>query len=158
MTVKMTGAAQMIAALNKQLKMPETLIRKKVKELIHYAHYNITERTPVWSGQSLRNWVWSMDQASTTTLEAIDNGPPGPTNSMPLGSEPRRPPNQASSDATFMALSYNNPFRNYILTNNAPDIIKLEYGQLPTAASSRSPAGMVRITVQELLEKLKTGR
>lgn len=158
MTVKMTGTKTFLAALQKNIKLPEVIIRKKVQELIHHAHYSITDRTPVWSGRSLRNWVWSMDQPYTNTLEAIDNGPPGPTNSMPLGSEPRRGPNKASSDATLEALTYRSPFRTYWLANNAPDIIKLEYGQLPTPASSRNSAGMVRVTVQELLAKLKTGR
>ena len=154
----MTGAATMLAGLRKNMKLPETLIRKKVKESVHYAHYQITSRTPVWSGQSVRNWVWSMDQAATATLDAIDNGPTGQTSKMPLGAEPRRGPNEASSTATLEALSYTNPFRVYWLANNAPDIIKLEYGQLPTPTASRNSAGMVRVTVQELLERLKTGR
>ncbi len=158
MTIKMTGASAFLAGLRKNLKLPETIIRARVKELVYHAHYNITERTPVWSGQSVRNWVWTIDQPATATLDAIDNGPPGQTSKMPLGSEPRRGPNQASSDATFEALSYNNPFRSYWLANNAPEIIKLEFGQLPTPSASRNPAGMVRVTVQELLAKLKTGR
>lgn len=155
--IKATGISTFLSGLQKETRKPERIIRKQVKSLVYYAHHHITDRTPVWSGQSVRNWVWSLDQAYTTTLEAIDNGPTGQTSTMPLGSEPRRGPNQASSDATFEALSYSNPFRAYWLSNNAPDIIKLEYGQLPTPTASRNSAGMLRVTVQELLARLKTG-
>lgn len=158
MTIKMTGANQFLAGLRKQIRVPETIIRKKVEGLVYHAHHSITSKTPVWSGQSLRNWVWSMDQPTNNTLEAIDNGPPGPTSTMPLGAEPRRGPNQASSDATLESLSFGKPFRMYWLSNNAPDIVKLEYGQLPTPATSRNSAGMVRVTVQELLARLKMGK
>lgn len=157
MTVKMQGVSSFLAGLTKDLQMPEKVVRPLVRNLVFTAHMSITDRTAVWSGRSLRNWVWTTGAPNGQTFDEIDNGDPGPTNSMPLGTEPRRGPNQAESDATRDQLSFRNPFQQFWFSNNAENIIELEYGELPTPSSARQKAGMVRVTFQELLLKLQTG-
>ncbi len=104
--------------------------------------------TPVNTGQAVRNYCWSRGVPNMETYAAIDNGPPGPTNSMPLGSEPRRAPNEAAAFATLLALDIGgNPFGSFYLSNNSPDIQGLELGIYPgPPLKSRSPAGMFGIT------------
>lgn len=157
MTVKMMGVSSFLAGLQKDLKLPEKVMRPLVQNLVFTAHTSITDRTAVWSGRSLRNWIWTTGTPNGQTFDEIDNGDPGPTNSMALGSEPRRPPNQAESDASLEALSFRNPFQQFWFANNAENIIELEYGELPTPSKARQKAGMVRVTLQELLLKLQTG-
>lgn len=106
----------------------------------------IKSHTPVWSGRAVRNYLWSTGSPDTRSFEPIDNGPPGPTNSMPLGVEPRRATNEDAARETLMALDFTNPFQTFILTNNADDIEGLEFGLLPTPAKSRSPNGMFALT------------
>lgn len=153
--IDLSGVSSFITALEKQKEVPVKHIRKIVETCVFVLHEGITERTPVWSGRSLRNWVWTMDQPNTQVFEEIDNGPPGTTSQMQIGSEPRRAPNQSASDKTVLDLSFRNPYRQFWLSNNSESIIDLEYGNLPTPAMSRQPAGMVRVTMQDLLLELR---
>jgi hypothetical protein len=109
--------------------------------------FYIKSLTPVHSGQSVRNYIWTSGVAFQGVLPAIDNGPTGKTNSMPLGAEPRRHINEEASAASLLALRFNDPFQTFILTNNAPQIGGLELGLLPgPPLKSRSPAGMFGLT------------
>ncbi|MEQ8308005.1 MAG: hypothetical protein RIA09_15720 [Hoeflea sp.] len=156
--IELGGVDKFLKGLEESLKLPEELIRMKLNYALPFVHEEVTSKTPVWSGKSLRNWVWSMDAPnSSAPKEALGSMPPGPTNSMPLGSEPRRPVNQAAADASFAAISTRDPFRQFWLSNNSENIEGLEYGQLPTPGRSRSPKGMVRVTVQSLMLALEGG-
>lgn len=155
--IKVSGISAFTRNLEKKKTIPEKMIREKVKRIVYYAHQNILERTPVWSGRAIRNWVWTMDAPNGTEFEPIENGPTGQTNEMPLGTEPRRAANAAASTATLEALKFTNPFRQYWLSNNANDIIQLEYGLLPDPERSRQPGGMYRVTLQELIMRLQSG-
>ncbi len=106
----------------------------------------IKGHTPVWSGKAVRNYQWSVGAPASGVLEPVDSGPPGPTNSMPLGAEPRRAANEAAARQSLEAIDFGNPFQTFILTNNDPDIEGLEYGLLPTPDKSRSPNGMFGLT------------
>lgn len=109
---------------------------------------HIKALTPVNTGQAVRNYIWSIGTPNAIVYEAIDNGPPGPTNSMALGSEPRRGPNEEAAARSIGSLGLvANPFTEVILTNLSPDIQGLEYGLLPgPPLRSRSPSGMFGIT------------
>jgi hypothetical protein len=156
--IEVQGMERFLSGLEESLKLPEKLIRMKLNYALPFVHEEVTSKTPVWTGESLRNWVWSMDAPNSSAPKpALGSMPPGPTNSMPLGSEPRRPVNQAAVDASFAALSTRDPFRQYWFSNNSRNIEELEYGQLPTASRSRNPKGMVRVTVQSLMLALEGG-
>lgn len=104
--------------------------------------------TPVNTGQAVRNYIWTRGVANSVVYEAIDNGEPGPTNSMALGAEPRRGPNEAAAGETLAGLNIAaNPFATIYLTNLSPDIEGLELGILPgPPLRSRSPGGMFGLT------------
>lgn len=119
-------------------------------------HY-IKALTPVNTGQAVRNYIWTRNEPNTVVYEAINNGPPGHTNRMALGSEPRRKPNEAASHETLLGLGLSaNPFGMIYLTNLSPDIEGLELGLLPgPPLRSRSPNGMFGVTsafVKALIE------
>ena len=146
-----------IAGLEKLKGEPEKIIRRKLEVVLRLVHKGVTSRTPVWTGKSLRNWVWTMDQpSSASNLPALGSGDPGPTSTMPLGAEPRRPANQAAVDASFATLDLSKPMRAFWLSNNSDNIVDLEYGMLPTPGRSRNPAGMVRVTFEEVLQALRS--
>ena len=159
MTVRISNLGGFLKGIEALKSLPEDIIRKKMTTILRLAHEKVTIRTPVYTGKSLRNWVWTMDKpSSASNMEALGSGDPGRTSQMRLGSEPRRPANQAAVDATFAALDLSKPMRSYWLTNNSDQIVDLEYGKLPSPGSSRNPAGMVRVTVEEILQALRTGK
>lgn len=121
---------------------------RNVDELVHEIDYHIKALTPVNTGQAVRNYIWSRGSANAMVYDAIDNGPPGPTNSMALGAEPRRQVNEDAAATSLTTLNATaNPFGEFILANNAPDIMGLELGTLPgPPLRSRSPQGMFGVT------------
>jgi hypothetical protein len=136
----------------------ENKLSVKLMVLCGEIDFYIKSLTPVHSGQSVRNYVWTIDVAFQGVLEAIDNGPTGRTNSMPLGSEPRRHVNEEAAAASLLALNFTNPFQTFVLTNNAPQIGGLELGLLPgPPLKSRSPAGMFGLTHQYTMLQLSRG-
>jgi hypothetical protein len=126
----------------------EKRFAQNVNWLVNEIDNHIKSVTPVNTGQAVRNYIWSRNVASSITYDAIDNGPPGPTNSMALGQEPRRGVNEAAAAQSLSALNaLGDPFGELILANNSPDIVGLERGDLPgPPLRSRSPAGMFGIT------------
>lgn len=111
--------------------------------------------TPVYSGQSVRNYIWTTNSPYSGVLDAIDNGPTGKTNSMPLGVEPRREANEEAAAASLLGIDFSNPFQTFILTNNAPQIGGLELGLLPgPPLKSRSPSGMFGLTHEWVMTKI----
>lgn len=129
------------AAARAQLDRMKKNAVENVKALVFEIDTEIKALTPVWSGQAVANYIWTTGQPHTGVEEPIDNGPPGPTNSMPLGTEPRRAPNEAAAAQSLDSINFGNPFQTFILTNNSPDIQGLELGRLPEGRS-RSPNGM----------------
>lgn len=129
----------------------EALERKftqNLDQLVRDIDDHIKALTPVNTGQAVRNYIWSIGSPNSIVYDAIDNGPPGPTNSMSLGSEPRRGPNEEAAARSLTTLNLQqNPFAQIYLTNLSPDIEGLELGLLPgPPLRSRSPSGMFGIT------------
>lgn len=119
---------------------------RRLKEIVEEIDPMIKALTPVNTGQAVRNYIWTTGAPNPIVFDAIDNGPPGHTNSMSLGSEPRRGPNEDAAHATLLALNFSNPFQTFYLTNLSPDIGGLELGILPGPPfKSRSPNGMFGI-------------
>lgn len=152
MSITVTGIGGLLKALENQKEVPDKMVRQVLEKVLVLVHKGVTMRTPVHTGKSLRNWVWTMDApSSSANLPAIGSGDPGRTSQMALGSEPRRSANQAAVDGTFAMLDLSRPMRAYWLTNRSAEIMDLEYGKLPSPGRSRSPAGMAAITFQEAL-------
>ncbi|USM11589.1 neck [Citromicrobium phage vB_CbaS-RXM] len=127
-----------------------------IREVCYEADDTIKSHTPVHTGSAVRNYLWTTGTPSSAVFEPIDNGSPGPTNSMSLGAEPRREVNEAAARETLDGLDFSNPFQTFILTNNDKDIGKLELGLLPTPATSRSPNGMFGLTQNYIGELVRS--
>ena len=137
----------------------EVKFRIRLEKIVRVAHKSLLDKTPVFEGRTVRNYILTMDSPHQgSQIEPIGSGPPGPTNSMPLGSEPRRPANEAASLATQSALDLRKPFRKVFITNNSEAVAGLERGELPGKGKpSRSPNGMFMITMQEIVTRIQSG-
>lgn len=145
------------------LRAAEGEMRRKFSRRVHDVLYTlqveITALTPVWSGSALANYQWTVGTPTLTYIDPIDNGPPGHTNTMPLGTEPRRSPNESLSLASLEALDTSDVFRVFWLSNNDPDILGLEMGELPPSPLiQRSPNGMIRLSMEFVLAKMASGQ
>lgn len=135
------AAMASIDALEKQF-------AQNINELVHEIDSHIKSLTPVNTGQAVRNYIWTREVPNTVVFSAIDNGPTGKTNTMALGTEPRRAANESAAADSLNTLGVvANPFGTFYLTNNSPDIVGLEMGILPGPPfKSRSPRGMFGVT------------
>lgn len=134
------------------------MFRKKVRTLIHEGMDRLLRKTPVNTGQAVMNYVATGGTPYTgparTAGKAVEA-----TNKLPLGAEKLRGRAEAISRATLASVDFNDPYKVFWITNRAPHIGGLEYGQLPQAPyTPRSPAGMFGVTVQELIALLGSGR
>lgn len=128
---------------------------RNITTIIREADQHLKELTPVHSGQAVRNMIWTVGAPNQIVFQAIDNGPTGQTNSMALGQEPRRMPNEQAAAETLMALNFANPFQAFYLSNLSPDIGGLELGILPgPPMKSRSPNGMFGIVHAQIAAKV----
>lgn len=149
------GKEQAREAARASIAALEARLTHNVDALIRDIDKHIKSKTPVWSGQAVRNYIWQRGSGSSTVHEAIDNGPTGHTNRMALGSEPRRKPNEEAAAQSISTLNLSNPFGVFTLQNNSPDIVGLELGIYPgPPMPSRSPNGMFGITQAYFHEKL----
>ena len=143
------------AALN-SIDALERRIARNIGEIIVEIDDLIKSLTPVNTGQAVRNYIWTMNSPFRGVLDPIDNGPPGPTNSMALGTEPRRGPNEAAAAESLGNINMRDPFGVIYLTNTSPDIVGLELGLLPgPPLKSRSPQGMFGITQATIVNRVK---
>lgn len=127
-------------------------VRVLVKDAVEFVDARVHARTPVHTGAAIRNMVWTMDTPTEFSFHPIASPEdPGRTSSMSLGSEPRRPPNEAAARETLRSLSFNDPFHAYILTNNAEDIGLVEDGTSGLPGKSRAPNGVFAITYADLI-------
>lgn len=158
--IKMTNLSQFLASTDKLKHRPARVIRQKVKASVMYTHTMILDRTPVHTGATILNFIWSMNKPYRgPVLEPADTGLPDSTNQMPLGPEPRRRANEAASRATQANLSFTNPFQVYILNNRSEAVFGLEHGELPgDPFRQRSPQGMVAVSVASLIARLQAGQ
>lgn len=145
---RLHGKQQARAAAMASIDDLEQRFAQNITNLVHEIDTHIKALTPVNTGQAVRNYIWTRDTPNMITFEAIDNGPPGPTNTMSLGTEPRRAINEsAAADSLGNLMIGSNPFGKIILSNVSPDIVGLEMGILPgPPLKSRSPKGMFGIT------------
>jgi hypothetical protein len=121
----------------------EANFKQNIDRLIHEADAFIKAKTPVNTGLAVRNMIWVRGEGHNQRPDALGTGDPGPTNSMALGTEPRRGENEAAAAVSLTTLNLGDPFGVFTLQNNAEDIVGLELGIYPGAPlSNRSPQGM----------------
>ena len=131
-------------------------VAERIVNIARFVHKGLIDRTPVWEGQTVRNYIMTIDSGFSSKLEAIGSEPTGQTSKMGLGSEPRRLENEAAALDSGSVLSVQNAFSKIYITNNSDNVSGLELGQLPDAGRSRSPNGMFAITLEEAISKLNS--
>lgn len=146
MAKALTGIAAARRAAEREIAALEARMASNIRTLLQDADDQLKALTPVWSGQAVRNYIWTVDQPNHVTYEPIDNGDPGPTNSMPLGVEPRRGVNEAAASESLARVLGANPFSKFYCTNNSPDIQGLELGLLPGPPLKSRSHGMFGLT------------
>ena len=134
--------------------LAQTTFEQHRATLLRALNEQVLARTPVWEGDTIANWRWSVGAPTGEFVEPEDNGPPGSTGSMALGSEPRRSVNeQQSRESLEAAISESRgKMVDIWLENNSEGAVPLEYGQWPTPDRTRTPAGgIVRIAVRNII-------
>lgn len=153
-----TNRLEIQKQVQKRMAAFENKLSVKMMVLCGEIDFYIKSLTPVHSGQSVRNYIWTTKAPFVGVIEAIDNGPTGHTNAMRLGEEPRREINEEAAAVSLAQLDFKNPFQTFYLTNNAPQIGGLELGLLPgPPLKSRSPAGMFGLTHAWTMLQINTG-
>lgn len=115
-------------------------------------------RTPVWTGETIRNYAWGIGGGRDVHHEPIGSGEPGKTNEMPLGPEPRRAANEAAAKADMEAvLSQLTVLNSLMMTNSSPHFDLVDAGEAPGGPNQqiRNPGGVVKLAMQDIKSKLK---
>jgi len=148
------------AHMNSYLPQKKVEFEERVRRIATHIHEGLLAKTPVWQGETIANYQWSIDVPMATKVGFVSSpADPGPTNTMPLGTEPRRAPNEAIANASFASISFKGSFGRVIyVTNNAEQWGGLEAGGLPLAPlRQRSPQGMAGVVMQEVKSRLEAG-
>lgn len=145
-------------------------VKQKFMRLTHrvafFIHEEVTSRTPVYTGETVANYQWSIGNPKTGTVEAVERPSyTGRTNMNgmgPLGPELRRPANTRVANATLRNVPWRETFGKQIyFVNNDETFGGLEYGLLPDEPVNklrpRSTNGMVRITLQAVSDRWRAG-
>jgi len=152
--------AQSFIASNKFFeKIPRIVLTKTLRAVTKVVHRSLLAKTPVYTGETVRNYILTMDSPhGGVVFPPIGIQDTGPTNSMSLGTEPRRAANEAASLATQGNLNLSDPFKKIFISNASPAVAGLEMGLLPPPPlRSRSPQGMFAITLMEVSARLSSG-
>lgn len=150
-------ASQFLRSIDKFEKQIDKKYRAFLIKFAVRLNDKLLANTPVWEGTVIRNWRWSVSAPARGVLPPEGDAiPPGPTNTMAIGAEPRRAANVSAQKEDFTRflgqLATAPRIDNIFLRNNAPHALELEYGQLPSPSRSRTPSGgVLRLAVLETL-------
>lgn len=144
--MKFDGVDAEIARLFEGVKKLEADAIREVQRATMVVAQEMMDRTPVWEGTVVRNFAAAVGTSpSGSEKSAIGSGDPGPTNSMALGSEPRRPANEAAARAEIaQSVAGMRALKDVFIGNTSNDFDKADSGALPTPQRSRNPGGIVR--------------
>lgn len=131
-------------------------ISEKIVATSHFVHKSLIDKTPVWEGQTVRNYIMTIGTGFSGRLEASGSGATGHTSKMALGNEPRRSENSTAALESGNILNEKNSFSRIFITNNSENVAGLERGELPDSSRSRSPRGMFAITLEEVISRLNS--
>ena len=155
-----TGLDATLKRLEARKKRPREIMSMRIRSVVFALHQQVLAHTPVNTGATVVNYIWSMDTPVIETKEPHPDGETRGTNSMPLGVEPRRLANEQEATETLMSLDYSYPFRRYYMTNTSEAIMGLEAGLLPIDPhfTPRSPHGMVGLSVAYVHALMEAGQ
>lgn len=151
-----TNGAEFMRGLDDEVDKLRLKFRNRVRRLMYEGMVRMLRRTPVNTGQAVMNYVATVGVPYGGLKEAGD--PVEATNDLALGAEKLRYQSTAVAMATLNGVDFTDPYKSFWISNNAPNILGLEYGLLPEAPyTPRSPNGMFAVTVQELITLLDSG-
>lgn len=140
-----TGIDAVIAEVRKAAAELERQAVEETKRAARIIQESLFEQTPVWSGETVRNFGWNVGAPPARgTKPAIGSGEPGPTNHLPLGAEPRRPENEAAVWSELNSLLTFNKLADLYVTNTvaATKWNMIDAGVAPAPGKARNPGGV----------------
>lgn len=149
------GQAGEIARIKRELRALEIQAAQKVKAAAIDLVSTLIDNTPVWEGETVRNYGAAPGNAAIGgSKSAIGNSDPGPTNTMPLGTEPRRGQNAAAALAETNAnlARMFNKLMNVTVFNTVSDAkwSLINSGAAPSHDRARYPGGVLLRSVQSV--------
>lgn len=155
--MKFAGVNEEIMRLFAGLKELEKQAIKEVQSATVVVVKECMKNTPVWEGEVVRNFNAGVGGAAGGGAKApIGGGDPGPTNSMPLGSEPRRPANEAAALGEIRgAVAGMRALQDVFIGNASGNFNRADSGAAPTPQTARNPGGIVRPALSSARGKLR---
>lgn len=143
--------ARLLAGVKALEKEAVVITQKGAREAMR----SMMSATPVWSGETVRNYVWAKGKRpSGGTKEPIGTGDPGPTNSMSLGAEPRRGANEGAAKQEMEAAISGDKLVSLFATNTiaASKWDLVDNGSIPGGPGQRrrGPGGVSKLAEQTL--------
>lgn len=153
-----SNLAQFAKSLREEVEQVATLqVGQVLKMAARDLLYTAMRLTPVNTGSVVANYrFYAGNVEAEGKVPPIDNGPPGPTNQMPLGSEPRRRPNEELSIEAFEKMSFSLPIV-YTFVNNDPDAAGVESGIFPPPPYRVRSSAMVARAAALVRAKMEAG-
>ena len=147
------GVATQMKTLRAGLKEFERQAMAEVAASASTALETALRVTPVWEGETVRNYRWGKDGAVPMgRIAPVGGMPPGPTNDMPLGAEPRRPANEAAARGDMAAILKVKKLTTFTLTNtvSASKWDLIDNGSAPGGPGQRQrgPGGVSKLAEQ----------
>lgn len=150
-----TGVGAAMAELRRAAKELEQEAMAEVAAAAADALNIAMSRTPVWEGETVRNYRWSKGKTPASgTLSPVGGMEPGPTNTMgpaPAG-EPRRAGNEAAARADMLAVLKTPRLTTFTLTNtvNGSKWDLIDNGSAPggPGQARRGPGGLSKLAAQ----------
>lgn len=146
----LTGIAGEIAKMKAEIKLLEKKGVDEVKRAANIIVRKLQARTPVWTGETVRNYTAGVGGKNSSHTAGSDEPPPGST-PRGLGNEENRGVNERGAIAAINSLlgSLNNLKRNIHITNTIGsakwDLI--DNGSAPTKARARNPGGVSGLAI-----------
>lgn len=155
---KFTGIDSAITELKEAVAALEHQAVEETKRAARVIQAELFANTPVWSGETVRNFKWAIGAAPARgALEAIGSGEPGPTNHLPLGEEPRRAANEAAALADLEAVLGGMSKLADLFGTNTVAATKwnlVDSGVAPAPGKARNPAGVEAPATQNARHRL----
>jgi hypothetical protein len=147
--MQITGAESLLAEWKAERDRIESDAVARIKTAVRASVRRMQAGTPVWSGETVRNYGVILGISSGgAPRSAIDNGPPGDTNRRgtgPLGPERRRGPNEYMAQVEIDAvLTGMNKLQSVTIVNHI-DSSKwqlVDAGLVPEPNLARYPGGI----------------
>jgi hypothetical protein len=154
----LVGISSTIAAMKKEIKQLEQQGVEEVRNAATIVVRKMQSRTPVWTGETVRNYTAGIGSKNPARSPGSGEPPPGSTPSG-LGNEMNRGSNErAALGAIRGALAaLKNLKRNVFITNtiNSGKWDLIDRGSAPTAARARNPGGVSALSIQGARATLK---